>query len=552
MLSNLLIKNYALIKHLEMCPDKGLNIITGETGAGKSIMLGAIGLLMGNRADVKALFEKDQKCVIEGIFNLSGYDLSEYFDSENLDFSNECIVRREISISGKSRAFINDTPVTLDILRKISNQLIDIHSQHDSIMLGNNDFQLRVLDSFADNEAHLKSYKAAFQSYKSSASSHEELLKKSRQLRKEFDYNQFLFQELDKASLEDHNELEKLETELLILENAVEIKEKLAIAYDYLDHPENSVLESLKNSLQALNQVVRILPEYISLRDRGQSCLIELKDIADEINQAQQIVEHDQNRTEIVQERLNLLNLLLKKHQLNHLIELINIRDDLHNKLEEVVNLDDAISKSEQNVKKAEYKMLELAKLLTERRKKVVPAITKLLLDRLSDLGIPNAAIDIKINAIEPGPLGTESISFLFSGNKGIAPQELKNVASGGEFSRLMMVIKYILADKRKLPTIVFDEIDTGVSGEIAIKMGKMMLNMANNHQIIAITHLHQIASSGNAHYFVYKDHSSTKTVSNIKKLSQDERIHEIAHMIGGHNPSESILRNAKEMIIKN
>jgi DNA repair protein RecN (Recombination protein N) len=308
----------------------------------------------------------------------------------------------------------------------------------------------------------------------------------------------------------------------------------------------------LKNSVQALNQVVKILPDYTSLRDRSQSCLIELKDIADEIDQAQQIVELDQNRTDLVQERLNSLNTLLKKHQASNLSELISIREDLSLKLEQVLNLDDTILKAEKALKLAESHMLENAKLLGQRRTQVVPAIRKLILDRLIDLGIPNASINIEITGISPGPLGTETVAFLFSGNKGVSPQELKNVASGGEFSRLMMVIKYILADKRKLPTIVFDEIDTGVSGEIAIKMGKMMLNMAENHQIIAITHLHQIASSGNAHYFVYKDHSSEKTVSNIKKLTQKERIQEIAHMIGGHNPSDSILRNAKEMITKN
>ncbi|GGB98713.1 DNA repair protein RecN [Dyadobacter sediminis] len=550
MLSNLLIKNYALIKQLEMSPDPGLNIITGETGAGKSIMLGAIGLLLGNRADVKSLYDASHKCIIEGSFNLSGYDLAPNFEDENLDFSDECIIRREISVAGKSRAFINDTPVNLDALRRIGGQLLDIHSQHDSVMLGNNEFQLKVVDSYADNSGLLKTYTTHYQAYREAVKSLEDLRKRALQLRKEFDYDQFLFQELSNANLE-ADEQDRLEQELTILENAVEIRERLQLAHAYFDNPENSILELLKSAIGVLGQAAKLVPSYDSLRQRAQSSLIELRDLADEIDQVNSSVEVDRSRSEIVQERLDLIYSLSKKHQASSVSQLLQIQEELQNKLSLVMNLDDELIKAEKAALQTKEKMLKSAGTLSAKRHKVTAAIESLILNRLAELGIPNATLSIQISEIPPSVNGIDSVVFMFSGNKGIVPQELKNVASGGEFSRLMMVIKYILADKRKLPTIIFDEIDTGVSGETAKKMGKMMLKMSHNHQIIAITHLHQIASSGNAHYFVYKDHSSDKTVSRIKKLSVDERVQEIAQMIGGHNPSEAVLINAREMISK-
>jgi len=551
MLSNLLIKNYALIKQLEMSPDPGLNIITGETGAGKSIMLGAIGLLLGNRADAKSLYDPTEKCIIEGSFNLAGYDMKPNFDEENLDFSDECIVRREISVAGKSRAFINDTPVNLETLRRISSQLLDIHSQHDSIMLGNNEFQLRVVDSFAVNTELLQNYQLHFQNYKNALRSFEELQKSAAQLRREFDFDQFLYQELNTAGLQS-GEQENLEQEITILENAVEIRERLQLAHSYLDNPEGSVLELLKNTVGTLSQASRLVPTYDSLRLRAQSALIELRDLADEIDSVNSTVELDHSRTEIVRERLDVIYLLLKKHQATNVDELLEIENKLGEKLHTVLNLDEDLAAAEKLVIKTKELMLKSAQKLSVRRHQVTKQIEALILERLIELGIPNATFSIRITETAPTSTGVDSVIFLFSGNKGISPQELKQVASGGEFSRLMMVIKYILADKRKLPTIIFDEIDTGVSGEIAKKMARMMYNMSSNHQIIAITHLHQIASSGNAHYFVYKDHSSERTVSKVKKLSQDERVMEIAQMIGGHNPSDSVIHNAREMILNN
>lgn len=551
MLSNLLIKNYALIKELEMSPDPGLNIITGETGAGKSIMLGAIGLLLGNRADVKSLYDPNEKCVIEGSFNLTGYDLAPNFEEENLDFSDECIVRREISVAGKSRAFINDTPVNLDTLKRIGSQLLDIHSQHDSIMLGNNEFQLQVVDTYAENQESLHAYRKDYQLYRDSFKAYEELKSEAVRLRKAFDYDQFLFNELASADLLP-DEQNSLEQELTILENAAEIKEKLQLAHAYLDNPENSILELLKSSINVITQAARLVPSYENMRERAQSCLIELRDLTDEIETTGSMVEVDEKRKQIAHERLDLIYTLQKKHQVTNTEELLAIQDDLRKKVSTVLNLDETLVKAKKQAEKAEESMVKSAHQLSVKRQKVTAKIEHLILERLVELGIPNASLSIRITPISPGFSGIDSVSFLFSGNKGMQPQELKQVASGGEFSRLMMVIKYILADKRKLPTIIFDEIDTGVSGEIAKKMGKMMLKMSDNHQIIAITHLHQIASSGNAHYFVYKDHSSDKTVSKIKKLSVDERVLEIAQMIDGNNPTESVLHNAREMILKN
>ena len=550
MLSNLLIKNYALIKQLEMSPDPGLNIITGETGAGKSIMLGAIGLLLGNRADVKSLYDPSEKCIIEGSFDLSGYDLAPNFEEENLDFSEDCIVRREISVAGKSRAFINDTPVNLDTLKRISGQLLDIHSQHDSILLGSNEFQLQVVDTYAENYGLLHTYRKHFNAYKEAARAYDSLKKEAVQLRKAFDYDQFLYQELCNADLHSE-EQSKMEQELVILENAVEIRERLQLAYSYLDNPENSILDYLKSTVSAISQASRLVPAYETLRERAQSSLIELRDLADEIDSVSSSVEIDEGRTAIIHERLDIIYQLQKKHHTTTVDELLAIQEELGKKVGTVLNLDEALLKAQKQAQKTEEVMLKSAAALSKERQKVTKTIESLIIERLIELGIPNASLSIRITEILPTFDGIDSIAFLFSGNKGTPLQELRQVASGGEFSRLMMVIKYILADRRKLPTIIFDEIDTGVSGEIAKKMGKMMIKMSDNHQIIAITHLHQIASSGKAHYFVYKDHSSEKTVSKIKKLSVDERVMEIAQMIGGHNPTESVINNAREMISK-
>lgn len=548
MLSHLLIKNYALIDELELSPDRELNIITGETGAGKSIMLGAIGLLLGNRADTRALYNPEKKCVIEGTFGVSGYAIERIFEDEELDFSDTCIVRREISVSGKSRAFVNDTPVNLDTLRRVTSQLMDIHSQHDSILLGSNDYQLEIVDTYAQDDHLLRHYRADYQVYREKKATYTQLQDEAKAMRKEFDYNNFLFEELTKAQLVS-DEQETLEQELTVLENAEEIKAKLQLAYEYLDNPEQSIVDFLKGTISNLTAISKLADQYEPLLVRAQSSLIELRDLADEISAEQDKVDIDDDRAETIRERLNLLYQLQTKHQVTNVAGLIALRNDLGQKVSKVLNLDDALAYAKAQTEAARAQLTGSADALSAARKAVLQPIETEIGGLLNELGMPNASLRINAETGKPGPVGIDTISFLFSANKGIKPQQLKNVASGGEFSRLMMAIKYILASKRSLPTIIFDEIDTGVSGEIAIKMGDMMRDMAHNHQIIAITHLHQIAGKGSAHYFVYKDNTAAKTVSRIRKLSNTERVDEIAQMIGGKNPSASAVKNARELL---
>ena len=548
MLSHLLIKNYALIDELELSPDRELNIVTGETGAGKSIILGAIGLLLGNRADTRVLYNPEQKCIIEGTFGVSGYRIERIFDEEELDYSDTCIVRREIGVSGKSRAFVNDTPVNLETLRRITSQLMDIHSQHDSVLLGSNEYQLEIVDTYAQNDEQLRTYRTDYQEYRVKKIQYDQLQAEASAMRKEFDYNNFLYEELVKVQLLP-DEQETLEQELTILENAEDIKERLQVAYEYLDNTEQSVIDFLKSTVSNLAYISKLSSQYEQLQQRAQSSLIELRDLADEISTEQDHVEVDDTRAETIRERLNLMYQLQAKHQIKDVAGLIALRNELGQKVSKVLNLDDALAEAKAQAETARAQLQTSADALSDARKLVLQSIETEIGGLLNDLGMPNASLKIQAETGKPTPTGVDTISFLFSANKGVKRQQLKNVASGGEFSRLMMAIKYILASKRSLPTIVFDEIDTGVSGEIAIKMGNMMRDMAHSHQIIAITHLHQIAGQGTAHYFVYKDHSADKTVSRIKKLTLDERINEIAQMIGGKNPSASALKNAREIV---
>jgi len=550
MLQNLIIKNYALIEHLDFAPDRSLNIITGETGAGKSIMLGAIGLLLGNRADTKTLYNPAEKCVIEGEFNISGYIIKNIFEEEELDYEEHCIIRREISPQGKTRAFVNDTPVNLETLRKVTSQLMDVHSQHDNLLLGANDYQLQIVDTFAQNNEFLDKYKADYQAYNKANRAYEQLLNEAKDSKKEFDYNAFLLEELQKAKLKG-DELEVLEQELNKLENAEEVKSKLLMATEYLNAPEQSIISLLTSSVANMNGISGYGEQYAQLRSRLQSCLIELKDVAVELETEAEEVELDNEKISTIQQRLDLLYNLLQKHQVKTDRELIAIQEDLEKKVSKVLNIDEALEKAKTSVEKTEKTMLKSGEGLSKSRVSVLPIIEKQISDLLKDLGMPNASLKIENESIKPTPNGLNIINLLFSANKGIKPQPIKNVASGGEFSRLMLAIKYILANKRALPTIIFDEIDTGISGEVSIKVGNMMREMSRSHQIIAITHLHQIAAQGSAHYFVYKDNSSAKTVSRIKKLTNEERVMEIAQMIGGQNPSKAIVDNAREILSK-
>ncbi len=550
MIKSLSIKNYALIQTLEMNPSPNLNIITGETGAGKSIMLGAVGLLLGNRADTKALFSDEEKCVVEGVFDIKSFQIQSLFEESDLDFEAECIIRREISPTGKSRAFVNDTPVTLDVLKAIGVHLMDIHSQHESLHLGNNQYQLEILDHYAGNEPFFKDYQAAFDSFKEKQSRYQKLSRQSQEDSKDQDYKQFLFNELDEAKLI-KGELSDLEEELEVLENAEEIKLNLTQLTQLMDESEFSLINQIKESLPLLSSIKGFSKKLEELYERINSAGIELQDISNDIANEQDRIELDPERLQIVKERIDLIFKLQQKHQVTDADELIDIKERLEADLQGVLNIDEEIKKAKSAMEKAEQEMLKTGKALTASRTKHTAPFAEAIVSLIKKLGIENGSIEIKISPEEPTENGLDLVEMLFSANKGVQPRELKSVASGGEFSRLIFAIKYLLADKKAMPTIIFDEIDTGVSGEVALQMVNMMKTMSLNHQVISISHLPQFAAGGDAHYYVYKDHSQDKSVSKIKSLESEERVLTIAKMIGGEKPGDSAIQSARELLNK-
>lgn len=548
MLRNLSIENYALIRQLQIEPVSTLNIITGETGAGKSIMLGALGLLLGKRAETKVVFDETRKCIIEGIFDIKAYQLADLFEEFDLDYEEECIIRREISSNGKSRAFINDTPTTLDALKAIGLKLMDIHSQHETLALGNNSYQLQIIDIVAQNQSLKTDYQQAYRDYKEKQRIHKDLIEEGGQISKEADYNQFLFDELDQAQFQ-NGEQEDLEEELSRLEHAEEIKTKLNEALMVSDQAEfnaSSLVQELKSMLSAISSYGK---SYEQLRERLESLHIELKDIISELENEDARIEVDQQRTIECQDRLSLIYKLQQKHQVDSIAGLLSIYEELGDKVLRVSNLDEAIEEAAKAEAVALKQANQLAAKLSATRTNVFDQFSASIKELLTDLGMPNATLQVNRQEVELNLNGSDLIEILFSANKGISPSPLKQAASGGEFSRLMFAVKYILADKTALPTIVFDEIDTGISGEIAIKMAQMMKKMAQNHQVITITHLPQIAAKGESHYFVYKDESESTTSSQIRLLDEEDRLREIAEMIGGKNPSSTAFESAKELI---
>ena len=548
MIKSLLIKNYALIQNLQMTPSAKFSTITGETGAGKSIMLGGLGLLLGNRADTKVLFEEGQKCIIEGVFNVSGQNLEELFDSFELDFQDETIIRREISPAGKSRAFINDTPVTLDVMKELGDFLVDVHSQRDTYLLGTANHQMRMIDGYAQNGDLLAKYKSVFKAYKKQKTAYNSLKLHAEELNKEADYNHFLLEELDKASIQD-GELEQLEEELKVIEHAEEIKSKLFECQELLENSEFSINSGLQLVLKNIAQITNYAEHFEPLKMRLESSFHELKDIAKEIENESHKVDFDKERQEEIQERVGLFYQLIQKHHVSDEKGLIEVRESLRTKVDKVLNIDDELQKAGELFKYLEDQLRAIGVELTNSRTSVLKNFKDELEDLLKELAMQHANIDIKHEEINPTENGLDKITILFSANTGVAPNELKNVASGGEFSRLMFCIKYILAGKTALPTIIFDEIDTGISGEIALKMVRMMKEMSARHQVVAITHLPQIAASGDDHYFVYKDDENERSVSKIKLLDDKAREEEIAKMIGGDNPTETTLQSARELL---
>lgn len=548
MLQKLSIQNYILIKELEIEPGEGMNVVTGETGAGKSILLGAIGLLMGQRADTKTLFDESQKCVIEGQFFLKDEELKNIFLDNDLDYENPCIVRREISPAGKSRAFVNDTPVNLDQLSEIVVELLDIHSQHETILLKKQNYQLHVLDGFAQTSSLKANYQEQYKEYRKAEKKFEELQTFSKANAKELDYLSFVYKELEEAKFE-KGEQEKLEEDQTILENSGDIKEKLSQANVLLDGEEFSLLTSLQSLSTLFDHLANFSHEYVAIKEKLVSIRFELRDINRQVESLAEKTEIDPARLQEVQDRLDILYRLQRKHGISTVEELIQLRDEFREKLSKIENSDTDSLQAKVHLEEVKGKMQEAGLALTKARKSVVQEFEHSVTAKLTLLGMPNASFQIQVQESAPTLDGLDKIVFLFSANKGIAPRPMAEVASGGEFSRLMLTIKYLLATKKQMPTIIFDEIDTGISGEVAHNVAEMLEKMSAGHQVFAITHLPQMASKGSSHFYVYKDNSELRTISHIRKLNKEERITEIAKMIGGRTPSESAYQNAKELL---
>jgi DNA repair protein RecN (Recombination protein N) len=549
MLQKLVIQNYALIDNLEINFDKGLNILTGETGAGKSIILGALSLILGQRAESRYFFNQQKKCVIEGSFKIAGFHLNTFFEENDLDYEGETVLRREISADGKSRAFINDTPVNLTLIKNFGERLIDIHSQHATQEINDPDFQLLVVDSVAGHQELLNTYQSKFRAYKKSVTQLQQLIEQNDKAKADLDYYQFQFDELEKAAIS-NDEQELLEKELYTLNNAEEIKRNLSGAHYLMHEGETSAIIQLREAGQQLSAIEKFNPEVEELHERLKSTLIELKDIAAEVEILDQKTHTDEQRAEEVNTRLSLLYNLQKKHRVNSNEELLAIQDDLSDKIQQAVFGDEAVEKLQKQISTDKQDLEKLAAELSANRTKATPVIQEKVLATLTEMGMGNSALEIEQTPLQDlAKTGTDIIRFMFSANKGHALADMSKVASGGELSRLMLSIKSIIAEYTALPTIIFDEIDTGVSGEVANKVGQVMERLSQNLQVITITHLPQIAGKGKSHYFVYKDDTAATTYTRIKKLDDNERVLEIAKMLSGDKPGESALQNARELL---
>lgn len=549
MLQKLSIRNYALIDSIDLELDKGLNIITGETGAGKSIMLGALSLILGQRAETKYFFNQAKKCIIEGLFLLENTSLKALFEENDLDFYTENSLRREISTDGKSRAFINDTPVTLTVMKLIGEHLIDIHSQHATLEINDPGFQLFVVDTLADHQQLLQDYRQQFVSYRKAIQHLTALNKTADEARTKQDYEQFLFNELEAAAL-NPDEQESLETELQLLNNAEHIKRSLVNSYQLLSEQETAVLPVLKEAVLQLQGIEKFNSDYEKLNERLRSSLIELKDIAQEAAQFEEAIIFNPTKIEEINNRLDLIYTLQQKHKVNSIFALLAIQEQLSDNLSDLLNSDEEIERLTQEITLIREALENKATLLSKNRSKSIATTEDQVASVLAKVGMPNARIKIEQTDVkELNKDGKDNITLLFSANSGQAPAPIGKVASGGELSRLMLAIKSIMAKHTALPTLIFDEIDTGISGETALLVGNVIGALGDNMQVICITHLPQIASKGKSHYFVYKNEASDRTTTGIKKLKQEERILAIAEMLSGKNPGSSALQNAQELL---
>lgn len=549
MLSKLSVHNYALIRDLDLDFEDGLTIITGETGAGKTILLGALSLILGTRADTSVLLEKDDKCVVEGTFRIEDYNLEEFFSGNDLDYEQVALLRREINPAGKSRAFINDTPVTINLLRELGERLIDIHSQHQTLMLNDNSFQLNVIDSFAGTSQLLCEYRDRFKKYRILKREYDDAIEKSEKNKKDLEYFRFQLDQLDKARLI-RGEQEDLEKEQELLSHAEEIKIGLTGVSQLFSSETGSILSYLNEVRTILNKIKEYLTGGEELLARSVTTYIELNDLASEFDKLAGSVNADPQRLAEINERLDLIYSLIRKHRVNDLIELIAKREEFREKVKSIETGDERLAEMDSRVRNIEGELRKLAEEISGKRKNITGEAEKSITGMLRQLGMPNARFRIAL--AEVGNLtesGTDHADFLFSANKQIEPENLARIASGGELSRVMLSLKSLLTKNTKLPTIIFDEIDSGVSGEVADKVGQILAGMGKYMQVINITHLPQVASRGLRHFHVYKDDTGDSTITRVKLLSKEERIMEVARLLSGSEITATAVRNAKELL---
>lgn len=549
MLINLFVQNYALIKELDVELENGLTIITGETGAGKTILLGALSLILGTRADTSVLHDKSEKCIVEGTFRLEEYDLAEFFVSNELDFEIVTTLRREINPAGKSRAFINDTPVTINILKELGDMLIDIHSQHQTLMLNDNTFQLSVIDSFADTSKLLGEYRTAYANYRKLKKEYAGAKERSDKNLADLEYYRFQFNQLEEANLK-QVEQKELETEQDILSHSEEIKMALASVSNFFSADDFSILSMLSEAKLNIGKIKTYIPEGSGLYARLESSLIELNDLAGEIDKISTGIEADPKRLAYINERLDNIYSLIQKHRVSSLEDLIARKEEINNLINSAVSDEERITELKTILDKEVSSLKTISEEMSRRRRDVLPDIEIKIIGLLRQLGIPNAKFRISLSQTkELTPSGIDHADFLFSANKQTAPENLAKIASGGELSRVMLSLKSLLTRNNNLPTIIFDEIDSGVSGEVADKVGQILSGMGKYMQVINITHLPQVASRGKKHFHVYKDDTDDSTFTRIKLLSPDERILEVARLLSGSEVTDTALKNARELL---
>ncbi|MBE9483302.1 MAG: DNA repair protein RecN [Bacteroidetes bacterium] len=549
MLKHLSIKNYLLIKDLELEFKNGFTVITGETGAGKTILIGALSLILGKRADTGALLEKKNKCVIEGTFSVSGYGLEGFFTQYDLDYDEHAVLRREINKHGKSRAFINDTPVNLPVLTSLGHRLVDIHSQHQTLMLNESGFQMAILDNFANNTTLLNAYAEAHQSYNALRADLDQLIAKEAEMRAEGDYLSFQYNEIETAALRE-DELKELEEELKVLSNAEEIKGNLYRASQQLGLTENNIIDSLQEVISQTGKIAGYHQDIAAINERLESLGIEMKDISSSLERLEESINYDPAHLEEISNRVDMITGLLQKHKALDVKSLLEIRDRIGEKLHGISTLDDDIGTLKKNTEKANADLKHIARELSKKRKTGIPVIEKEITATLKKLGMKDAELRIDLQEVDKFlPGGMNIVEFRFSANRGSSPAPVSKIASGGELSRLMLALKSMITKKSLLPTIILDEIDMGVSGDIAGKVGNLLKAMSGNMQLIAITHIPQIAGKAADHLRVYKKYADDRTVSGVERLSDSERIDEIALMLSNEKLSAAAKETAKELL---